>query len=194
MQVRIASAGAFVAVLFAASGCLNTTDSRPATWSFVSAAILEPNCATASCHSRGAAASGLDFSSPERGFISLTGLWVWIVDPAGTADQGCRVVDGTTVCQREYRSLVVPFDPSQSRLTQLMRAGRQNRMPPDRPLPEVDIRLLERWILDGALDDRALDPAVAIAAQGGDGGESEAAAPAATIDLQVLPDAQGPRD
>ena len=193
MQVRIASSGAVVAVVLAASGCISATDSRPATWSFVSAAILEPNCATASCHSRGAASSGLDFSSPERGFISLTGLWVWIVDPAGTADQGCRAVDGTTVCQREHRSLVVPFDPSQSRLTQLMRAGRENRMPPDRPLPEVDIRLIEKWILDGAVDDRAFDRAVAVAV-GGDGGETEAAALTTTIDLQVPPDAQGPSD
>jgi hypothetical protein len=190
MDVRATSAAAILALVFAASGCLGMTDSRPATWSFVSAAILEPNCASASCHSRGAAAAGLDLSSAERGFISLTGLWVWIVDPAGTADQGCRAVDGTTVCQREHRSLVVPFDPAQSRLTQLLRARQRNRMPPDRPLPEVDIRLIETWILDGAIDDRA----VAVAGEGGGGGESAAVAPAATVHLQVPPDAQAPGD
>jgi hypothetical protein len=63
-------------------------------------------------------------------------------------------------------------------------------MPPDRPLPEVDIRLIETWILDGAIDDRA----VAVAGEGGGGGESAAVAPAATVDLQVPPDAQAPGD
>jgi hypothetical protein len=141
------------------SGCMSDVDSRPATWSFVSAAITEPSCATASCHSRGIAAAGLDFSTPDRGFTSLTGLWVWIVDPNGTADRGCRTVDGSTVCQREHRSLVVPFDPDQSRLVQMLHARGAPRMPPDRPLPAVDIQLLESWILAGAIDDRHAEAA-----------------------------------
>ena len=117
---------------------------------------MQPSCASASCHSRAVAAAGLDFSNPVRGFTSLTGLWVWIVDPTGAIDQGCRELDGTRVCQREHRSLVIPFDPAQSRLIQLMRARATPRMPPDRPLPEVDIRLVEAWILDGARADVAL--------------------------------------
>jgi hypothetical protein len=148
---------AALAVLAPLPGCLGQQDSRPATWSFLSAAIMQPNCASASCHSRPVAAAGLDFSSPLRGFTSLTGLWIWIVDPEGAPGQGCRELDGTTVCQREHRSLMVPFDPAQSRLIQLMRAGTTPRMPPDRPLAEVDIRLVEHWILDGALAD---EPAV----------------------------------
>ena len=134
------------------AGCIGGSDSRPATWSDVSAAITEPNCATIACHSRAAAVAGLDFSSAARGFTSLTGLWAWIVDPTGTSDQGCRAVDGTMVCQREARPLVTPFDPDQSRLIQLLRARDGSRMPPDRLLPEVDIRLVEAWILAGAVE------------------------------------------
>jgi hypothetical protein len=146
-----------LAALALSSCCLPPEqDSRPASWSFVSAASLQPSCASASCHSRAVAAAGLDFSSPARGFTSLTGLWIWIVDPTGAPGQGCREVDGTTVCQREHRSLVVPFDPAQSRLIQLMRARATPRMPPDRPLPEVDIRLVEDWILGGAVSDIAV--------------------------------------
>jgi hypothetical protein len=67
------------------------------------------------------------------------------------------MIGDTTVCQREHRSLVVPFDPAQSRLVQMLRAQDAPRMPPDRPLPEADIRLIESWILSGAFDDRAID-------------------------------------
>jgi hypothetical protein len=36
---------------------------------------------------------------------------------------------------------------------QMLRARGARRMPPDRPLPEADIRLVERWILAGAVND-----------------------------------------
>ena len=147
-------AGLLLAMGFLAAGCVST-DARPADWSYVSAAVIEPSCATASCHSRAVAAGGIDFSTAARGYNSLTALWVWIVDPKGTADQGCQSVAGTTVCQRENRSLVIPFDPAQSRLTLMLRGRGAPRMPPDQPLPEADIRLVEQWILDGAVDGRA---------------------------------------
>ena len=53
----------------------------PASWEYISPVILQPSCATSSCHSRAAAVAGLDFSNPERGYISLTRLKVWVVDP-----------------------------------------------------------------------------------------------------------------
>lgn len=130
-------------------GC-SATDDRPALWEYISPAIVQPNCATSSCHSRAAAVAGLDFSDPERGYVSLTGLWVWIVDPNGTADQGCRPVNGTVACQRPNRPMVTPFDPAQSRVVNMLRARGAPRMPPDRPIPEADIALIERWILNGA--------------------------------------------
>ena len=86
----------------------------------------------------------------ETGYLSLTSLWVWIVDMNGTAEMGCMRVNGTIVCQRGNRPLVTPYDPSQSLLVHMLRAQGAARMPPDRPLPEADIELVERWILNGA--------------------------------------------
>ena len=124
-------------------------DVRPAAWEYISPVILQPNCATASCHSRAAAVAGLDFSDPERGYTSLTGLKVWVVDPSGT--QGCmRWQQSTVVCQRDFRPLVTPFNPEQSRIVNMLRARGATRMPPDRPLHQADIELIEQWIRDGA--------------------------------------------
>ena len=125
-------------------------DSRPAAWEYISPVIIQPNCATSSCHSQAAAVAGLDFSDPERGYLSLTGLKVWIVDPNGSA--GCMSWGGTTtVCQRNFRPLVTPYNPEQSRLVNMIRARGAARMPPDRPLNEADIELIERWIRNGAV-------------------------------------------
>src|SRR6478735_3349042 len=109
-----------VAMMFAGRAC-RQTDDRPAVWTYVSAELFQPNCATASCHSRGRAVAGLDFSDPARGYRSLTGLDVWIPDPDGTVGGDCLTVDGTVYCQRD-RALLVAFDPSQSRLVNMLRA------------------------------------------------------------------------
>src|SRR5262249_22078102 len=130
--------------------CGEGADPRPASWPYLSAAIFEPSCATASCHSPAAAVAGLDFSTADRGYASLTRLWVWVVDPTGDLTEGCRVVNGTRVCQRTVRRLITPYDPAQSRVVHMLHAEGAPRMPPDRPLPEADILLIERWILDGA--------------------------------------------
>lgn len=132
------------------AGCGELEEERPAAWELISPVIIQPNCATVSCHSRATAAAGLDLSSPERGYQSLTGLWTWIVDPNGTREANCKEVDGRVVCQRAFRPLVTPYDPGQSRLINLLRARGTLRMPRDRPLPEADILLIERWILNGA--------------------------------------------
>lgn len=146
---------ALAAVLAAgvvASGC-SQVDKRPAEWGYISPALFQPNCATASCHSPAAAVSGLDFSTPENGYASLTQLWVWIValpDGGGTAGLPCSVQGGTQLCEKQVRPLVTPFDPAGSRVINMLRARNAPRMPPDRPLPEDDIELVERWILNGA--------------------------------------------
>lgn len=130
------------------TACGQVDDPRPAAWEYLSPRLFQPNCATSSCHSRAAAVSGLDFSDPDRGYTSLTGLKVWIVDPQGR--KNCLPMEGQTVCQRDFRPMVTPFDPAQSRLVHMLRARGASRMPPDRPLPEADIQLVERWILNGA--------------------------------------------
>ena len=165
-----------VALAAAFAGC--GKDNRPATWEYISPILFQPNCATASCHSPAAAVSGLDFSDPDRGYISLTRLWVWIVDPTGTPDNGCMVMRGTNVCQRNQRPLVVPFVPSQSGVVNALRAEGAPRMPPDRPLAEGDIELVERWILNGApkvaggppAGSEPMDAAVEAPVDGGAGG------------------------
>jgi len=142
-----------LALAGAAAGC-DAADDRPPEWSYLSPAIFQPNCASTSCHGPAAAVSGLDFSTADRGYASLTALWSWVVvaPDAGAPPAGvpCATVDGTFVCEQKLRPLVTPFDPAGSRLVNMLRARDAPRMPPDRPLTEVDIRLVERWILDGA--------------------------------------------
>ncbi len=132
-----------------AAGC-GSTDDRPATWNYLSPVVFQQSCATVSCHSRATAVAGLDFSTPDHGYTSLTALTIWVVNPDGTPDQGCQTVDGTVVCTHPNRPLVVAYNPAESRLVNMLRARGAPRMPPDRPLPEADIALVERWILDGA--------------------------------------------
>jgi hypothetical protein len=145
---------ALVTCGFAAS--CGSTDGRPPEWAYISPVILQPNCATVSCHSRASAVAGLDFSDPDRGYISLTRLKFQIVDQYATGDD-CRRSAGTVVCERSYRPLITPFDPAQSRLVHLLRHRTPPRMPPDRPLFEADIRLIETWILLGARKDAHTD-------------------------------------
>ena len=105
---RIPIASVALAAALAGAACAKTDD-RPAVWTYISAELFQPNCATASCHSRGRAVAGLDFSDPGRGYKSLTGLKVWIPDPDGTLGGNCLTVDGTVYCERD-RPLVVAFD------------------------------------------------------------------------------------
>jgi hypothetical protein len=145
---------ALAVTLAGALGGCDRADDRPAAWGYISPAILQPNCATPSCHSPATAVSGLDFSTPDRGYTSLTQLWVWVVQTpdasAPLASESCGTVAGLYVCEEKVRRLVTPFDPDGSRLVNMLRARGAPRMPPDRPLAEADIRLIERWILNGA--------------------------------------------
>jgi hypothetical protein len=135
-------------------GC-KQVDERPAEWGYISPALFEPNCATPSCHSPAAAVSGLDFSTPENGYTSLTGVIIFVVQaPDGGPASSCKVmnVNGINGCYFTERPLVTPYDPAGSRVINTLRARDAPRMPPDRPLPEPDIELVERWILNGALE------------------------------------------
>jgi hypothetical protein len=101
-------------------------DDRPARWSYISAAIIEPSCATASCHSAFTATGGLRLEGAEESHVILVGY---------------------------SGNYVVPGDPGRSKLMYLLRGQDTWRMPPDQPLPDADIELIERWILDGARND-----------------------------------------
>jgi hypothetical protein len=118
-------------------GCGNT-DERPPTWAFISTAIMEPSCATANCHSAIAMRASVDLSTRKAGYDSLTMRQFVITRDAITAAGGSDTDD-----ERVERSAVI----------HLMRADGTLRMPPDAPLPEVDIQLVERWIAAGGAND-----------------------------------------
>jgi hypothetical protein len=47
---------------------------------------------------------------------------------------------------------VVGSNPVDSELLYLLRAQGARRMPPDFPLPTVDVDLIEEWIMGGAMN------------------------------------------
>jgi hypothetical protein len=113
------------------------TDDRPASWSYVHAAIIRPSCTTSSCHSSLATTAGLNFETRVGAYMYLTG----------------RVCDGPELPGLPPRHLVAPGQPERSRLVYLLRGEDLRNMPPDGPLPPADVALIERWILEGALCD-----------------------------------------
>jgi hypothetical protein len=130
-------------------GC-GETDARNAEWSVIAPVVLAPNCATASCHSRAAAESGLDFSEPGIAYKSLFSQTAQVFMPAtATIPSNCKPARGGMLCSTP-RTLVSPCMPDTSRLVNMLRGRGAQRMPPDRPLPIADIELIERWISQGA--------------------------------------------
>ena len=118
---RLACVAAAAALAFVVTGCNGTTDDRPPKWSFISATIMEPSCATVNCHSAITHQGGVDLSARAVGYQSLVPTY-----------------------------FVFPGNPQDSPVVNLMNAVGSIRMPPDNPLPEADIRLIETWIADGA--------------------------------------------
>jgi hypothetical protein len=119
---RLAVLAAVAALL--AAGCGGSTDDRPAKWSFISATIMEPSCATVNCHSQVTQRAGVDLHARNVGYYTL--------------------INGF---------YVVPHDVTSSSLVYLMNASGSLRMPPDNPLPADDILLIQKWIEDGAPND-----------------------------------------
>ena len=103
------------------AGCGSSTDDRPADWSVIAATIVEPSCATVNCHSKISHQGGVDLHDRETGYYTLlNGFYV------------------------------IPGSPGDSAVVSLMNAQGSMRMPPDVPLPEADIELIENWITSGA--------------------------------------------
>jgi hypothetical protein len=126
-------------------GACGGEENRPATWSYISPAIFQPNCATSSCHSKAAAVAGLDLSETGDGYKSLMKQKL----PATPARTDMAAYPNGV----PPRQLVMPGNPVESRLLNMLRGIGANRMPPDRPLAEADINLVETWILRGAKND-----------------------------------------
>jgi hypothetical protein len=119
---RLAVLAAVAALL--AAGCGGSTDDRPAKWSFISATITEPSCATVNCHSAISQRGGVDLHARNTGYYNL--------------------INGF---------YVIPNNADASSLMYLLQASGSLRMPPDNPLPAADILLIERWIEAGAPND-----------------------------------------
>src|SRR5690349_9531903 len=100
----VLSSSAFLA------GCGSDTDERPATWSYIYPAIIEPSCATASCHSSFTQRAGVNLGTGEEGWYQL-------------------------VC----RHFAIPNSAAQSEVINLLNASGARRMPPDFALPNTDI-------------------------------------------------------
>lgn len=122
---------AVLALLFACAD----PDDRSAAWSYVHATVIRPGCTTAMCHSKLGAAGGVDLSSPSTAYVFLVG-------------RGCDVPPGEPGFPDG--NFVAPGRPEASRLMYLLRGEGGSIMPPDSPLPDAEIGLVENWILEGA--------------------------------------------
>jgi hypothetical protein len=120
----------FLALVACVAGC-GGADNRPAKWSYIAPAIIEPNCATVSCHSAVAQRAGVILEPAQTAYTTLTTRRFVVT---------CQ--DGDTACM----GLAV----GTSEILALLRAQGSQRMPPDQALPESDIHLIQNWIADGA--------------------------------------------
>jgi len=108
-------------ILALSAGCGEANETRPARWSYISAAIVQPNCATANCHSDLSQRSGVELDDMKKGWEQL-----------------------------RNRHFVVPGNAADSALIGLLKGQGTRRMPPDFALPKVDIDLISAWITAGA--------------------------------------------
>lgn len=120
-------------ILLASAGC-DSADERSPSFSYIHASIIRPSCTTSACHSKLGSTAGVDLSTPESSYLLLTGRGCDAPDVAGTAPG----------------NFVRPGHPETSELVYLLRGEGGAIMPPDVPLPEVEIEIIERWILEGA--------------------------------------------
>lgn len=109
-----------VLFLVCLAACAGDPSDRPATWSYLHAAIIAPNCATSSCHNSRATTAGVVLDDADEAYDALI-----------------------------ERQFVVPGD-SASTLLDLLEGDERRRMPPDSPLPAADIDLVRAWIEAGA--------------------------------------------
>ncbi len=123
--------GIGIAILLA--GC-DAANDRAARWPYVHAAIVRPSCTSSNCHSKLGSQGGVDLSTSDAAYVLFTGRVCGAPDHPG-APPG---------------NFVRPGHPESSELMHLLRGDGGAIMPPDSPLPDVEIDLVERWILEGA--------------------------------------------
>jgi hypothetical protein len=122
----------FAAIAALLAACVEA-DERPAKWSYVHAAIIQPACTASGCHSRLTAIAGLDLSDREGAYAILVGHACGEPSPVAAP-----------------RNYVMPGSAEYSTLIHQLRGVDRNVMPPDQPLPAVEIEIVARWIDAGA--------------------------------------------
>jgi len=142
LTTNLGAVGVFAALVVSLSvaGCGTNADDRPAQWSYLYPAIIEPSCATASCHSDFTRRAGVNFGTSGEAYFQLTERHFAVKCPTTgmppVADPAC-----------------LARAPGDSAVIHLMRAEGASRMPPDFALPDVDIDLVAKWISNGAAQD-----------------------------------------
>jgi hypothetical protein len=134
--VLVHSKLAVATLLLAVTGCDDASD-RPSDWAYVHAAILEPACAASGCHSGPTSQNGVDLSTSEAAYTVLTG----------------RVCGAPEQPGDPVGNFVRPGHPESSRLMYMLRGESTLLMPPNLALPDAEIAVIERWILEGATCD-----------------------------------------
>ncbi len=112
------------AILALAGACGTSPDTRPETADYIIDAILVPYCGRGGCHSSATQAGNLEFDTIPSSLAALS----------GSSRRGRLIVKGDAQTSRLYTVLVDTSRP----------------MPPDQPLAQADIDLIQRWIDDGA--------------------------------------------
>lgn len=121
-----------------ALGACGRDDDRPATFTYVYETVIAPNCATIGCHNKVTQTYGLQFETLGGAYAGLTG----------------RACSDEELPGEAAGNYVRPGFPDRSLLISLLYGDDvPRRMPPDRGISEVDIELVEQWILEGALCD-----------------------------------------
>lgn len=128
LKTRFAAMAAAVLCCVSIGACADIDD-RPAEWSYIHAAIIKPNCTSSNCHTDISKAAGISFDDRLEGYRALAGV----------------------ECGQTARDLVVASQPASSKLMYLILGQEVRVMPPDVPLAEAEIDLIERWIMEGAL-------------------------------------------
>ncbi len=121
-----------IAIVAIGAGCADSA--RPSRWSYIHAAIIQPACTTAGCHSAITAIAGVNLSEREGAYTILTG----------------RLCGEPPSSIEPPRNYVTPFSPETSKLYHQLVGENTDLMPPDSPLPDAEIEIVARWIEEGA--------------------------------------------
>jgi hypothetical protein len=154
---RLLGALAFVVSLGALGalvpGCgTEGPDPRPAKWSFIYPAIIQPSCATASCHSDFTRRAGVNFGYSDEAYYEMICRHFVVTCPQVGDNDFCSSTPGAKIMTPPAADCVTRA-VMDSQVIHQMEADGAPRMPPDFALPNVDISLIAAWIQAGAPND-----------------------------------------